>query len=64
MLGNRKTLPFWRRRKPSLLEQERALAPEGGQRSERQTNAEHAVIERKIAKDRFDVSKGRVRPPT
>jgi hypothetical protein len=64
MLGEKKTLPLWRRRKPNLLELERALAPEDGQRSERHTDAEHAVIERKIAKDRFEVSKGRIHPPT
>jgi hypothetical protein len=64
MLGEKKTLPFWRRRKPNLLELERALAPEDGQLSERQTDAEHAVIERKIARDRFEVSKGRIHPPT
>ena len=64
MLGDSKTLPFWRRRRPNFLEIERALAPDGGQRSERQTDAEQAVIERKIAKDRFEVSKGRIHPPT
>jgi hypothetical protein len=64
MLGAKKTLPLWRRRKPNFLELERALAPEDGQRSERQTDSEHAVIERKLAKDRFEVSKGRIHPPT
>jgi len=64
MLGDKKTLPFWRRRKPNFLEIERALAPEDGQRSERQTDAEQAVIERKIAKDRFEMSKGRIHPPS
>lgn len=64
MLGDQKTLPFWRRRKPNLLELERALAPEDGQGSERHTEAEQAVIERKIAKDRFEVSKGRIHPRT
>ena len=63
MVGDKKTLPFWRRRKLNFLEVERALAPAQGQRSERHTNSEHAVIERKIAKDRFEVSKGRVHPP-
>lgn len=61
MLGEKKTLPFWRRRKPNFLELERALAPEGPRR-DRQTDAEHAVIERKIARDRFEVSKGRIHP--
>jgi hypothetical protein len=64
MLGDQKTLPLWRRRKPNFLELERALAPEDGQRRERQTDAEQAVIERKIAKDRFEVSKGRIHRPT
>ncbi|HEY4167903.1 MAG TPA: hypothetical protein VGM96_14060 [Reyranella sp.] len=64
MLGEKKTLPFWRRRKPNFLELERALAPEEGQQSERQTDTEQAVIERKIAKDRFEVSRGRIHPPT
>ena len=62
MLGEKKTLPFWRRRRPNLLELERALAPEG-ERSERHTDAEQAVIERKIARDRFEMSKGRIHPP-
>ncbi len=63
MLGDKKTLPFWRRRKPNFLELERAIAPEEGQRSERHTGAEQAVIERKIARDRFEVAKGRIHPP-
>lgn len=64
MLGEKKTLSLWRRRKPNFLRLERALAPEDGQRGERQTDAEQTVIERKIAKDRFEVSKGKVHPPT
>jgi hypothetical protein len=64
MLGAKKTLPFWRRRKPNLLDLERALAPGDGQRSERQSDSEQAVIERRIANDRFEVSKGRIHPPT
>jgi hypothetical protein len=63
MLGDKKTAPLWRRRKHNFLDLERALAPEDGQRGERQTDAEHAVIERKIAHDRFEVSKGRIHPP-
>jgi hypothetical protein len=61
MLGEKKTLPFWRRRKANFLELERALAPDG-QGGERHTDTEHAVIERKIARDRFEVSKGRIHP--
>jgi hypothetical protein len=64
MLGAKKTLPFWRRRKPNFLELERTLAPGAARRSERQTDSEHAVIERKIAKDRFEASKGRIHPPS
>ena len=63
MVGEKKMLPFWRRRRPNFLELERALAPEDGQRSERHTDAEQTVIERKIARDRFEVSKGRIHPP-
>lgn len=62
MLGEKKTVPLWSQRKPNLLAQERALAPETPQ-EERQTESEQAVIERKIAQDRFEVSKGRVHPP-
>lgn len=64
MLGDKKTLPFWRRRKPNLLELERALVPEEGRRSERHTDSEHTVIERKLGQHRFEVSKGRIHPPT
>jgi hypothetical protein len=63
MLGEKKTLPFWRRRKPNFLELERALAPDG-QRGQGHTDTEHTVIERKIARDRFEISKGRIHPPT
>ena len=62
MLAEKKTLPFWRRRRPSFLAVERALSPESP-RKERQTDAERAVIEHKIARDRFEVSKGRIHPP-
>jgi len=62
MLEEKKTLPFWRRRRPSFLALERALASEG-QGSERHSEAEHAVIERKLAEHRFEVSKGKVHAP-
>jgi hypothetical protein len=62
MLGEKKTLPFWRRRRTNLLTLERALAPNA--RISRESEAEHAVIERKIARDRFEISKGRIHPPT
>jgi hypothetical protein len=63
MLGEKKTLPFWRRRRPKFLAVERALAPEG-QREEQQSDAERAVIEQKIAQHRFEVSKGKIHPPS
>jgi hypothetical protein len=63
MLGERKTLPFWRRRRSSFLALERALTAESV-RDERHSDAEHAVIEQKIAERRFEVSKGRIHPPT
>ncbi|HYD05173.1 MAG TPA: hypothetical protein VEC60_05585 [Reyranella sp.] len=64
MFGDKKTLPFWSRRRPSILALERALAPEGGVREERHTDAERAVIEQQLAQHRFEVSKGTIRPPT
>jgi len=63
MLGEKKTLPFWRQRRPSFLSLERALAPEGA-RDSHPTDAERAVIEQKIVQQRFEVSKGRIHPPT
>ena len=62
MLGEKKTLPFWRRRRPNLLAQERALAPTA--RTSRESDAENAVMEREITRDRVEVSKGRIHPPT
>ena len=63
MLAEKKTLPFWRRHRPKFLALERALAPQDRRRDARRTDAEHAVIERKIARQRFEVSKGRIHPP-
>ena len=62
MLAEKRTLPFWRRRRPNFLAVERALAPEGA-REERPSDAERAVIEQKLAEHRFEVSKGRIHPP-
>jgi hypothetical protein len=62
MLGEKKTLPFWRRRRPNFLALERALAAESAH-EERHTDAEHAVIERKIVQHRFEASKGKIHPP-
>jgi hypothetical protein len=61
MLGEKKTLPLWSQRRPNFLKQERALAARRT-RDERHTDAEHAVIERKLAQHRFEVSKGKVHP--
>lgn len=61
MLGNRKTLPLWSRRRPNLLAQERALA-NAGRAGERHTDSEHAVMEQKAAQRRFEEAKGKVRP--
>ena len=62
MLAEKKALPLWRRRRPNILALERAIAERG--QPERHTETEHAVIERKIARDRFAVSKGRIHPPS
>jgi hypothetical protein len=62
MLAEKKTLPFWRRRRPNFLALERALAREG-QGGDRHPEAEHTVIERELAEHRFEVSKGRIHPP-
>jgi len=60
MLGERKTLPFWRRRRANLLALERALAPE--RRAARRTGAERTVIVQKAAQRRFLEANGKVRP--
>jgi len=63
MLGEKKTLPFWRRRRPNFLALERALTLESV-REERHTDTEHAVIEQRAAQRRFEESKGKINPPT
>jgi hypothetical protein len=60
MLGAKKTLPLWRR--PNHLALERALASQV--RVNRTSDAEQAVIERKLDQYRFEVSKGRIHPPS
>lgn len=62
MLGEKKTLRFWRQRRPNLVLLERALGARRT-RGERHSDAEHVVIERRIAQYRFDASKGRIHPP-
>jgi hypothetical protein len=61
MLGEKKTVPLWSRRRPNLLAMERAMAAERP-KGERHTDTEHAVIEQKSAQRRFEESKGKVRP--
>ncbi len=63
MLGDKRTLPFWSRRRPNLVMLERALKARRAV-GERHTDAEHVVIGRKLAQYRFVVSKGRIHPPT
>jgi hypothetical protein len=63
MLGEKKTVPLWRRRKHNFLDLERALVPESGRGEERQTDSEQAVIGQKIAQHRFEVSKGKLHTP-
>jgi hypothetical protein len=62
MPGDNKTLPFWRRRRPNRLALERALSSER-RAEERLTDAERAVIERELARQVFELSKGRIHPP-
>jgi hypothetical protein len=59
MLGTRKAAPLWRQRKPNLLTLERSIKFEDKARS---TDSEHSVLAQKIACQRFEASKGRVRP--
>jgi len=63
MLGEKKTLPFWRRRRPNFLTLERAVTPES-MRVERHTDTAHAVIEQRAAQRRFEESKGKINPRT
>jgi hypothetical protein len=62
MLGEKKTVPLWRRRGLDFLSLARALTPRE-RRIERHTEAERAVIEQKAARRRFEQSKGRIHPP-
>ncbi len=61
MLGNKKAVPLWRRRRPNFLNLERALsAAEGaGQHSDLQ----YAVINQKTERQRIAVARRRfIRP--
>ena len=62
MLAAKETLPLWRRRRANLVMLERALKARRTP-GEHHSDAEQAVLERKIAQYRFDASKGRIRPP-
>ncbi len=61
MLGENKTVPLWRQRRPNFLSLERALASPA--RDARDADTEHAVIERMIERRRHEEIKGKIRPP-
>ncbi len=60
MPEEKKTLPFWRRRRPNFLSLERSLASPA--RNERDSDAEHAVIGQKAERRRFEEAKGKIHP--
>ena len=62
MLAERKTLPLWRRRRPKLLEMERALGADP--RTGHNSDSERNVIDRRRARRRASDARGRIRPPT
>jgi hypothetical protein len=62
MLGDRKTLPFWRQRRPNFLALGRILKSRSPGR-ERHTGAELVVIRQMVARRRFEESKGKIHPP-
>ncbi len=55
MLGSRRAVPLWRRRKPKFLEQERSLKSQ--QLKEDRSEIERGVIARIIARRRLDQAK-------
>lgn len=61
MLGEKKTLPLWRRRRPNFLTLERAVASPA--RDSHDTDSERTVIDRQAARRRFEEGKGKVHPP-
>jgi hypothetical protein len=60
MLGEKKTVPLWRRRPSNLLAVERALSNDG--HTLRDSDSEQAVMEQKAAQRRFDEAKGKIHP--
>jgi hypothetical protein len=54
MLGEKKTVPLWRRRRPNFLALERALSPPAEAAAEQRTDAERIVIEDRIARQRAE----------
>jgi hypothetical protein len=58
MFAEKKTLSFWRQRRPNFLKLERALAPDG--RRDHHSDAEHAVVAQRRATRRAEASKGKV----
>jgi hypothetical protein len=63
MLGEKRTMQFWRRRRPNFLSLERALTSDG-HRVERRSEAEHTMLGQKASQRRFEESKGKIRPAT
>ncbi len=61
MLGTRNTLRLWRRRWMNPLSRERALKSAAYDRCN--SEPERTVVARMISDRRFEVSKGRIRPP-
>lgn len=54
MLGEKKTVPLWRRRRPNFLALERALGPTVDKAGEPRTDSERVVIEDRIARQRTE----------
>ena len=59
MLGEKKTVPLWRRRRPNFLALERALGSAADAAAEQRTDAERVVIEDRIARQRAERAWGR-----
>ncbi len=54
MLGVKKTVPLWRRRRPDFLALERALGSDANAPTEQRIDSERVVIEEKIARQRTE----------
>jgi hypothetical protein len=52
MLGEKKTISLWRRRRPNFLALERALGAAADASAEQRTDSERVVIEERIARQR------------